>query len=113
MSEIMQAVLRMPDNLFWADDPISRYQHNQVRLEAAERIRELEEELEIAKDTRVMVDEALRERRVQVETQQQRIALLEAAIRKHRKDVWSYPTNEPSFYEDHELYAVLQEDKPQ
>jgi hypothetical protein len=42
MSEIMQAVLRMPDNLFWADDPMSRHQHNQIRLEAADRIALLE-----------------------------------------------------------------------
>jgi hypothetical protein len=41
MSEIMLGVLEMPDELFWSDDPISRYQHNQIRKEAAAEIREL------------------------------------------------------------------------
>ena len=49
MSEILEAVLRMPDNLFWADDPISRYQHNQIRLEAADRIALLEARMEQAR----------------------------------------------------------------
>jgi hypothetical protein len=51
-----------------------------------ERIALLEEDLEIAKDTRAMVDEALRERRVQVETQQQRITLLEAELSQSMGD---------------------------
>ena len=39
-----------------------------------------------------------------------RIALLEAAIRKHRGDVRA--SNAYGWPEDNDLYAVLQEDKP-
>lgn len=41
MSEIIMGVLEMPDDMFWNDDPIARYQHNQIRLEAAKEIRAL------------------------------------------------------------------------
>jgi hypothetical protein len=36
MSEIMMGVLRMPDDLFWSEDPITRAQHNSIRKEAAD-----------------------------------------------------------------------------
>ncbi|WP_028492715.1 hypothetical protein [Thioalkalivibrio sp. ALE19] len=38
MSEIKMGVLRMPDELFWSDEPMIRQQHNQVRYEAADEI---------------------------------------------------------------------------
>lgn len=38
MSEIMLGVLNMPDELFWAGDAITRFQHNQIRREAASEI---------------------------------------------------------------------------
>lgn len=41
MSEIMLGVLEMPDNLFWIDNPMVRYQHNQIRRKAAAEIRSL------------------------------------------------------------------------
>jgi hypothetical protein len=41
MSEIALAVLEMPDELFWADDPLYRNQHNACRKEAAAEIRKL------------------------------------------------------------------------
>ena len=44
MSEIMLAVLRLPDNLFWKECPVARAQHNSIRKEAADRIAELEAE---------------------------------------------------------------------
>ena len=48
MSKIMMGVLTMPDDMFWDDKPLTRYQHNQVRLQAAKRIRELESVLSLA-----------------------------------------------------------------
>lgn len=44
MSEIVTGVLSLPDDLFWSENPLSRAQHNQVRLEAADRIMNLEAE---------------------------------------------------------------------
>ena len=44
MSEIMLAVLRLPDNLFWKECLVARAQHNSIRKEAADRIAELEAE---------------------------------------------------------------------
>ncbi|HET8550912.1 MAG TPA: hypothetical protein VFM97_00360 [Gammaproteobacteria bacterium] len=41
MSEVMLGVLEMPDDWFWDDEPITRYQHNQIRREAAAEIRDL------------------------------------------------------------------------
>jgi hypothetical protein len=48
---------------------------------AIERIALLEKELELAKDTRAIVDKALHERRVQVESQMERITQIEAEKR--------------------------------
>lgn len=44
MSEIMLGVLEMPDDLFWSDETMARYQHNQIRKEAAAELRKLQEE---------------------------------------------------------------------
>jgi len=44
MGEIMIAVLKMPDELFWCDNPITRMQHNNIRKEAAEEIIRLSNE---------------------------------------------------------------------
>jgi len=52
-----------------------------------ERIAALDEELELAKDTRATVDKALHERRVQVESQQERIAALEALLKDRDQGV--------------------------
>ncbi|WP_019023080.1 hypothetical protein [Thioalkalivibrio sp. ALE23] len=46
MSEIKMGVLRMPDELFWSDEPMIRQQHNQVRYEAADEIERLRAENE-------------------------------------------------------------------
>src|SRR5690606_2167383 len=39
-------VLRMPDELFWNDCPITRMQHNSIRKEAADEIERLQAECE-------------------------------------------------------------------
>lgn len=44
MSEIVLAVLNMPDELFWCDAPMTRMQHNSIRKEAAKEILELRAE---------------------------------------------------------------------
>lgn len=46
MSKMTIAVLRMPAELFWADDPASRHQHETFRRLAADRIEYLEAQLE-------------------------------------------------------------------
>jgi hypothetical protein len=38
MSEILVGVLRMPADLFWSDDVVTRVQHDAIRLEAADEI---------------------------------------------------------------------------
>ena len=43
MSENLQGVLRMPPDIFWSDDPIHRVQVDSIRVEAADRIIELEQ----------------------------------------------------------------------
>ncbi len=46
MSEIVVAVLSMPDELFWSDAPLTRMQHNNIRKEAARELAALKEENE-------------------------------------------------------------------
>lgn len=47
MSDLMLlGVLRMPNELFWDDSPMARAQHNSRRLQAADRIEELQAENE-------------------------------------------------------------------
>lgn len=69
----------------WQSDMAERQ-----RLE--DRIAELEESLEIAKDSRAVVDQALHERRMQVETlraENQRLhAAARATVLEWRKDIW-------------------------
>lgn len=38
MSEIISSVLKMPYEMFWNSDPLTRHQHDAIRLEAAEQI---------------------------------------------------------------------------
>lgn len=45
MSEIMQAVLRMPPELFWTESPIIRAQHDHRRFQAADEIDRLRSEV--------------------------------------------------------------------
>ena len=42
MSQILLGVMSMPDDMFWADDPITRFQHNSIRLQAAKIIESLQ-----------------------------------------------------------------------
>lgn len=46
MSEIVQAVLRMPPELFWTESPIIREQHDHRRFQAADEIDRLRAEVE-------------------------------------------------------------------
>lgn len=46
MSEILLGVLSMPDALFWDDEPITRMQHNSIRLEAAAQLHRMEKMIE-------------------------------------------------------------------
>lgn len=42
MSEVLQAVLRMPPDLFWVEDGFNRSQRDSIRYEAANRIDQLQ-----------------------------------------------------------------------
>lgn len=41
MSEILVSVLNMPYDMFWNDSPLTRHQHDAIRLEAAKQIEAL------------------------------------------------------------------------
>ena len=46
MSMITVAVLRMPDDMFWSDNPLYRAQHNAARRHAADELDRLQGENE-------------------------------------------------------------------
>jgi len=69
--------------------------------------------LEIAEENYKYLEAESAQERHAIAELQERIALLEAAIRKHRDTVWGTGRDGTTIMkDDHSLYAVLQEDKP-